>query len=590
MDSHSSTTSDDTVDQSSRTLVVLLHGFSKKPASLNDLVNLLRQQPQFQNATFFTPQLPLGFFSLEDPMSIANNIVEGIDKQWEALNGEIDRIILIGHSYGALLARMVYVIACGETQKHPFDQAITDHVGRPWAEWVERLVLLAGLNRGWQISHHLAPHKAVLWTLGVMIGSLLWPIKRRMLTIFGIHKGAPFITQLRIQWLWMRRYAEQRGLGNALTVQLLGSIDDMVAPEDNIDLVSGRDFVYLDVPHSGHADVINVADAELLPVPTTTGAKSLGEARFEQICKALVTPAEVLQSESVLPGDDAPAQIDTSVQDVVFVIHGIRDRGYWTHKIARRVQALAMQRGDEEIRIATATASYGYFPMLPFLLPHKRHEKVEWLMDQYTEALARWPNARFSFVGHSNGTYLLARALQDYPWCKFQNVVFAGSVVPTRYPWAKAIQRGQVKHVLNYVATADWVVAIFPKAMEMIQWQDLGSAGHDGFSESSLPGVTEIRYIRGAHSAALVEENWDTLAHFILDGTPAVPIDALQASFQSDWTRLAGNFAPFIWIILFAILLITGMYIWHLDLGQIQISILATFAFAVVIWKVITRI
>ena len=51
--------------------------------------------------------------------------------------------------------------------------------------------------------------------------------------------------------------ANSEGLpGKALTIQLLGSRDDMVAPEDNIDLVSGRDFIYLDVPYSGHEDVI----------------------------------------------------------------------------------------------------------------------------------------------------------------------------------------------------------------------------------------------------------------------------------------------------------------------------------------------
>jgi hypothetical protein len=59
------------------------------------------------------------------------------------------------------------------------------------------------------------------------------------------------------------------------------------------------------------------------------------------------------------------------VEDIVFVIHGIRDKGYWTHKIARRVQAMAKQRPGD-IRFATETSSYGYFPMLSFLLPGKR--------------------------------------------------------------------------------------------------------------------------------------------------------------------------------------------------------------------------
>ena len=58
-------------------------------------------------------------------------------------------------------------------------------------------------------------------------------------------------------------------------------------------------------------------------------------------------------------------------------------------------------------------------------------------MDKYAEAKALFPNAEFSYVGHSNGTYLLARALTDYTCCSFKYVVFAGSVVRTDYNWSK---------------------------------------------------------------------------------------------------------------------------------------------------------
>ena len=50
--------------------------------------------------------------------------------------------------------------------------------------------------------------------------------------------------------------------------------------------------------------------------------------------------------------------------------------------------------------------------MLPFLLSAYRRKNVEWLMDRYTEVVARYPNATVSYIGHSNGTYLLAKALE----------------------------------------------------------------------------------------------------------------------------------------------------------------------------------
>ena len=113
-------------------------------------------------------------------------------------------------------------------------------------------------------------------------------------------------------------------------------------------------------------------------------------------------------------------------------------------------------------------------------------------MDQYTEARVRYPNAKFSYVGHSNGTYLVARALRDYAAAKFARIVFAGSVVRCDYDWEKyskaadgeICRHSRVEKVLNYVATSDWVVAMFPKAMQLYRPIDLGGAGHDGFKQA----------------------------------------------------------------------------------------------------------
>ncbi|WP_421621151.1 hypothetical protein [Alkalilimnicola ehrlichii] len=65
-------------EPSRSTLVVLLHAFGKTPASLDDLVELLQRQPQYRDAEFFVPPLPLGYASLSYPVAIANEIVTGI--------------------------------------------------------------------------------------------------------------------------------------------------------------------------------------------------------------------------------------------------------------------------------------------------------------------------------------------------------------------------------------------------------------------------------------------------------------------------------------------------------------------------------
>ena len=157
--------------------------------------------------------------------------------------------------------------------------------------------------------------------------------------------------------------------------------------------------------------------------------------------------------------------------------------------------------------------------MLSFLLPSERHNKVRWLMDQYVEARSLYPNARFAYVGHSNGTYLVAKALLDYPSCSFDRIVFAGSVVRTDYDWARHIARGKVEAVLNYVATADLIVAVLPGAWEMVNLQDLGSAGHNGFRIPHKK-VFQTKFVRGGHSCPREEDNWNDIAEFIVSPVP----------------------------------------------------------------------
>jgi len=497
------------------------------------------------------PELPLSIFSVDDPNRVVVELLEIIDDEVDhaAKTGDpITNIVLIGHSLGALLARKLYVAACGEISSAPLEDVFAESgdrttdgrlAAREWAPRVSRLILLAGTNRGWQINHHMGRARASLWRLGLVVSRVTRLLRRREPLITSVRRGAAFVTQLRIQWIRMRqRYTRDAGIvvGGALAIQLLGSLDDMVAPDDNIDLVSGGDFVYLDVPWSGHSSVVDMDDS------------SAGRVRREVFVRALTEPTNLLRDAAIVPADEKFSAPDERVQRLVFVIHGIRDVGHWTHKIARRVKTRAQRPVHEW---ATETSSYGYFPMLHFVLPRYRREKVEWLMDQYTEALARYPNATFSFVGHSNGTYLLGKALELYPCCSFDHVVFAGSVVQSSYDWKQYLNNDppRVKAVLNFVATTDWVVAIFPKFFELLRLQDLGSAVHDGFiATSNNSNLHEVSYVQGKHSAAIAESMRDTIADFVIDGKmPAGEIGRLKKE-RSTWLVLLGRVPWFGWL------------------------------------------
>jgi pimeloyl-ACP methyl ester carboxylesterase len=564
-------------------LVVLVHGYTNNAQHFNSVCQILEET--LDDPDLLIPEFPAGLASTANPHLIVHDVLKVID--WLDRKRDFNEIIFVGHSIGALLARKVYVCACGEQEQAPFEKELADcQQARTWAEKVQRIILLAGMNRGWQTSHHLSPVIVLAQTLGKSIGNLMTLVGRKPL-IFNMRRGAPFITQLRIQWLAMRWDANRhsRNVGNALTIQLLGSIDDIVSPDDNLDLVTGKDFIYLDVPKTGHRNVIEMDDTPE------------GNQRSHLFKRALKDTYEQLKNTQDIPDDQLLPGPFPDVKNVIFVIHGIRDRGFWTKKIARRIRALG---GNQSY--ATETSTYGYFPMLPFLLPFYRRGKVEWLMDQYTENLALYPNADFHYIGHSNGTYLLAKALQEYPSCRFKHVVFAGSVVRSDYKWLARVNQNQVKKVLNFVATADWVVAFFPKLFQILRIQDLGSAGHDGFrfKEVRLGGyiesdplhiIEQVEYIHGDHGAALQEETWNIITHFILSGNvdqSQLPTSLLKKRRQW-WIVWLGKAPYLVWLLILLLAFWIGRTILFFDLVEWQKTVLFMI-YLWLLWRIFTRL
>ena len=332
-----------------------------------------------------------------------------------------------------------------------------------------------------------------------------------------------------------------------------------MAPTDNVDLATGEAFYYLEIDEATHRGIVTLQEGDALIQFRTALTANPGTLQ-----KAALAREDVfdLFEESVDDHDAASlASVNKNVRHVVFVIHGIRDRGFWTRRIARRIKKLARDQHkqlarDQQQPCRSVTSTYGYFPMGPFLVPWMRRAKVEWLLDQYVTAKALYPAAAFAFVGHSNGTYLLAKALDLCPAMQFRRVVFAGSVVQCRYDWHRVLRRtSQVEKIVNYVATADWVVAIFPQGLERLRLQDLGGAGHHGFVDHADPLVSNVRHVVGGHGAALDAENWDDIAKFVLGG-PDPPAD--RGTAPSPIVVWLARFAPVVWFLLVGVVIGTG--------------------------------
>lgn len=569
----------------SSNLIILLHATNGNSTSLSEVRNQV--VAELPNSDMWFPNIPSSRLSFENPILIVKALMQEIDAIWQYHMGQnsrqYDSIILVGHSMGALFARKIYVFCCGENENAPFENEIKISQPKEWAIKVNRILLLAAINRGWS-ARDLSFLDSLSMRLGIILGNLIMFLTGKRLLLFQIKKGAAFITQLRIQWLAMARaYKEERKIvGGAPVIQLLGTVDDIVSPDDNVDLVTGNDFVYLEVPRSGHSDIKQMDES------------TVGRERAKVFRSALVQPVDELRKKTVVPFDNVNLRADTSVKEVIFVIHGIRDKGFWTHKIANRVILLGK---SQDKKYAVETSSYGYFPMLPFLLPSTRRANVEWLMDQYTEDLALYPNADFSYIGHSNGTYLLAQALEEYPACHFKNVVFAGSVVPTTYNWNALLENGRIKSILNYVASADWVVAIFPNFFQKVPFlriMDIGGAGHDGFVDLQK---FQVQYVQGGHGSAIDELMWDDIAEFAVNGNISKPANpALIGPSRSRSVVVLGYFSPFVWLAIFLISSTIGYLIWACiwplgcyEFGDVYRT-LAIIAYLRLLWFILTKV
>jgi alpha-beta hydrolase superfamily lysophospholipase len=570
-------------------LVVVLHGLSGSPRTMSGVIeSAAAARP---DADILAIKLafggPLGVLAVRPSEQIAAKVVKRIDAAIDARGesgeppGAYEHFFLVGHSFGGVIARKVAVLANGEFPDAAFEPRLRGEFGsgRKWGTKIERIVLLAGMSRGWSPASVRDWATAAKWTVGSWAGELLAAASLGWLrpTVTGIRQGAPFIVQTRLQWMALARDNARAGRPSILGVQLLGAADDLVAPDDSVDfacdLGSGDEtsFVLIELPFATHDN------AHLMAKPTAGQLKliedGIARGNLSVVCKkyqlvrqakwmlfgrALSRSRNNFNDIKIDPNDmsDTPAlQPDNTATHVVFVIHGIRDHGFWTQKIARVIKKEAEKDNksrteNERHSFRSFTGSYGYFAMVPFVLPWIRRWKSEWLMDHYVEVCARYPKADISFVGHSNGTYLLARALADYPAAYFKRVVLAGSVIRRDFDWAKWLKREcnrrpRVTEVLNYVATRDWVVAIFSKAFQPFRFFDLGSAGHDGFDQFGGRGchkrLSESHYIEGSHSAALTETQWDDIARFIVKGgaAPGFP-DADFRSQRRWWMVVSG--------------------------------------------------
>ncbi|MEG3790690.1 hypothetical protein V1318_11230 [Lysobacter sp. CCNWLW3] len=550
------------------TLVVLVHGMPGLGRFRGALDLVARAMPEADRLIVdYRGGWIRGYTSNADALEIADAIEQGIHSEFK--RGQYERVILLGYSAGAALLRKALVWAYGQEE----DRAAFGRRGkRDWVDRSERLVLLAGMNRGWTVSPR---PRAMGWPTCWFIRA--YHALARLLGIgrllLSMHSGSPFIADTRVQWIRIARSDEvvQGRQPFPQVIQLIGNRDDLVSKEDGQDLDTAAGTVFRTIAQTGHKEI----------------GSALGDAGTPAALeRRRLIELAVLGRIDELEPDRVELREDREVTRLVYVMHGIRDYGDWTDKIRGEIERRC---GDSGEKVAVFNAKYGYFPMARFLLYADRQRNVRDFMDRYTEHLAHYPNVRaVDYVGHSNGTYILASALQRYVTMRVRRVFFAGSVVPSDYPWAQLVEDGRVERVINVVATADWVVAYFPKLFEQIaglfristsrSWLDLGGAGFNGFRDSGVAAaVDDLKFAVGEHGTGVAvaePAKLNAIASYVVAGDHEGLLAFEGASAQNGKIGFSSNLSPLVWLALITLLFQIGLlaYVAAALLGHADIA------------------
>ena len=556
--------SDTTAPDVAKTLVVLVHGLPGRRHFAGAEALAAEVMPHADHLVF---DYDSGMTRNLDVMVVSDTIERTLHALCET--HDYRRIVMLGYSAGAALLRKAFVWGHG----HEEDRARLGPAGkRDWVDRVERIVLLAGMNRGWSASPR--PEHMSAWTaLGIRLGEGVARTLGIGRGVMALRRGAPFIANTRVQWICLAQSAEvaSGALRFPQVIQLIGSVDDVVSREDASDLLAAHGCILKTLPQTGHPEI-----GRALMGGDAPGARE----RRDKVAEALLGDLDALEPDRVhlLPPDP-------EVTRIVYVMHGIRDYGNWTDVLKSDIERRCRAAGET---VAVLNMKYGYFPMLPFILYSDRQKNVRRFMDQYTEHLARYPNAiEKDFAGHSNGTYILASAMQHYVTVRVRRVFFAGSVVPKHYPWSQLIADGRVRRVVNVVATGDWVVALFPKLFEQIAdlvgirpttgWLDLGAAGFRGFLDSGeQSSVQDLKFASGAHSTGVQLDDrgkLEAISAYLASGDDLALSAFRQAPAQSSMLGFLSNITPLVWAVLVAIVVSGGLLL--SGLGWIALAVYA---------------
>ncbi|MBO8093181.1 MAG: hypothetical protein J7D60_07730 [Prosthecochloris sp.] len=443
-----------------KTLIVFVPGWMNSAQKYSPLLDALLSDSSPENILNGADLLPFKYdnsiSSQADPEKVSADLALFIDETMK--KNSYSTIYIIGHSVGALLARKAVLVA--KEKKYTWYQAL------------DRLILLAGTNRGF------VPNTKILKISALVINLLNLPVAR---FIMSMQLGSTWVTSLRIQW--MKTYDYGRNPGPKV-VQLYGEDDSIISEDDAIDVHRFDISIIEKIRGADHNSFANMTEGP----------------EFNRIIHAFSRDDFQHNHGKFLKDRDT----------LIFLIHGIRDFAEWHHALEYEIEKL-------DRKIDVIPVQYGYFNLMQFLLPHQQKRALRVFVDRYVQELSLSPHADISIAAHSNGTLVFQQAIENYPFINVNKAFFAGSVVDQRISWDKSPYTGKINTLLNVCANNDVPVGFLCKALHFIPFLNLGTAGHTGFTTANGLPIVQNCFIKGGHGAALRSENRHKVVDFLLD-------------------------------------------------------------------------
>ena len=170
-------------------------------------------------------------------------------------------------------------------------------------------------------------------------------------------------------------------------------------------------------------------------------------------------------------------------QRVVVTVHGIRTFGQWKERLESLLRT-------QSTSIEVVHYHYGYFSIFAFVIPFLRWIQVRRFRNALIQLSEKNPASELSIVAHSFGTHLVGWALRGLrgkgPGVK--NVILAGSVLRSNFPWNPLIANGQVERVVNDCAIRDKVLLLSEFGAPLT-----GMAGRVGFNGMTGRALKRVR-------------------------------------------------------------------------------------------------